>query len=86
MNDHRMIPEEKIHRVYLTRRNLNALLMKLDRVRDGDFSFCAIVKLDAQHPIYPQTMPILHVCAVEDEDYYIDRKPGEMVPVDESRL
>ena len=61
--------------VYLTRRNLEALLKKLDRPG----SHCTIVKGDTVHPTYPVTgVGEVWVTAVEDEDYYTDREPGVM--------
>ena len=68
--------------VYLSRRNLLALLSKLDRVATGDFSNRTLIKHDSQHPIYPQSEPSITVIAVEDSDYYIDREPGEILPAD----
>lgn len=69
--------------VYLSRRNLLALLSKLDRVRDGDVSACAIIKNDQSNPKYPQSMASICVTAVEDADYYHDRNAGAMHPSDE---
>lgn len=69
--------------VYLSRRNLETLLSKLDRVKAGDTSTCTIIKKDNQHPVYPQSEPMIIVTAVEDEDYYVDRKPGDIHPKDE---
>jgi hypothetical protein len=67
------------HKIFLSRRNLLALLGKLDAVKEGRVSACTIIKLDNQHPVYPQTMASCVVTAVEDKDYYTDRAPGEMV-------
>lgn len=74
-----------MHKVFLSRRNLLSLLSKLDRVAAGDSSACTLVKFDNVHPKFPQTMPEIHVMAVEDEDYYIDRSPGVMHPKDEPK-
>ena len=71
-----------MHRVYLSRRNLLALLSKLDRQKVGEFSTCTIIKSDNEHPKYPQTMAKLAVIALEDEDYYTDRIPGPTFPKD----
>jgi hypothetical protein len=70
--------------LYLSRRNLLALLSKLDRVKDGGQSACAIVKNDTTHPVYPQSCQI-YIQAVEDEDYYIDRAAGLIHPEDEPK-
>jgi hypothetical protein len=61
--------------LYLTRKNLNALLTKLDR----DGSLCTIIKSDTVHPEYPLIgTDVVYVTAVEDEDYYTDRPAGKM--------
>ena len=70
-------------RVYLSRKNLLTLLSKLDRVKDGGESECTLIKRDNRHPVYPQTMNFIFVVAVEDEDYYTDRKAGEINPKDD---
>lgn len=75
-----------MERVYLSRRNLLSLLSKLDRVRDGQFSNCTLIKLDNTHKKYPQTMDGIEVHAVEDADYYADRPAGEVYPLDDPRL
>jgi hypothetical protein len=67
------------HTVYLSRRNLLSLLTKLDRVKAGGSSVCAIVKNDQYHAAYPQSLPDVVIQAVEDEDYYSDRAPGVMI-------
>lgn len=72
--------------VYLSRRNLLTLLSKLDRKAAGEMTFCTVIKNDNKHPKYPQSMPSISVIAVEDEEYYTDRKPGVMNPSDEQRL
>ena len=64
--------------LYLTRRNLQTLLNKLDRTASGDHSECTIVKCDNKHPRYPATMCMCYVIAVENEDYYVDRLPGDV--------
>lgn len=63
-------------KVFLSRRNLLTLLSKLDRKAQGDDTMCAIIKCDNFHPLYSQTMPEIAVVAVEDADYYVDRRPG----------
>lgn len=65
--------------VYLTRRNLETLLTKLDKVRAGEVSLCTIVKTDTAHSTHPQSHDHITVTAVENEDYYVDRPPGVMV-------
>lgn len=70
-----------MQQVYLTRRNLLALISKLDRAAQGELTKRTIVKRDTVHPIYPCSDEIF-VTAVEDEDYYIDREPGTINPAD----
>lgn len=71
-----------MQQLYLTRRNLQTLLNKLDRnLREPGISKCTIVKQDTVHPKYPST-DVIQVTALEDAEYYSDRGPGEMHPVD----
>lgn len=72
--------------LYLTRRNILTLLSKLDRKRNGEDSYCSIIKNDNQHSIYPQTMQSCLVTAIEDEDYYTDRDAGEVLDKDHDSL
>lgn len=69
-------------RVYLTRRNLNTLIDKLDAVLQGKQSACTLCKTDTKHSKYPCSEEII-VTAVEDGDYYTDRMPGKIMPVNE---
>lgn len=66
-----------MERIYLSRRNLTVLLSKLDRVKSGEQSQKTIIKMDTLHPLYPCSVQCV-VTAIEDEDYYTDREPGEM--------
>lgn len=68
--------------VYLTRRNLLTLLSKLDRVKNGEESQRTIGKHDTKHKKYPQTHRAIYITAVEDADYYSDRDPGPVHPMD----
>ena len=74
-----------MNQVYLSRRNLLSLLSKLDRQAAGENTFCTIIKCDSQHPLFPQTMNEIHVCAVEDEVYYAHREAGAVHPKDEPK-
>lgn len=65
-------------RVYLSRRNLLTFLSKLDRVKAGQESACAIEKYDQAHPQFPQTMEKIAVVAVEDTDLYIPPKAPQV--------
>lgn len=75
------LPEQ----VFLTRRNLLTLLSKLDRAGSSS-TLCSIVKNDDTHPKYPQSMPLIVITAVEDDDYYTDRSAGPVHPIDEARI
>lgn len=71
--------------LYLTRRNLQTLLNKLDRNRvTPRASTCTLIKQDTLHPVYPLTEPIM-VTALEDEEYYRDRKAGRVHLEDEPK-
>lgn len=73
-----------MEQIYLSRRNLETLLNKLDRVRQGEESTCTIVKNDTVHPKYACSTQVM-VTAVEDEVYYQDRKPGRVFPGDDKK-
>jgi len=57
-----------MHRLYLSRKNLETLLSKLNR----GCSQAAIMKNDINHPTHPTTVPTL-VIAIEDDIYYRTR-------------
>jgi hypothetical protein len=71
-----------MNRVYLTRHNLLTLLNKLDRQKAGGATMCTIVKSDTAHKKYPITVETA-IIAVEDEDYYDEREPGPVHPLDD---
>ncbi len=60
-----------MEKLYLSQRNLTALLEKLDAVRSGETSACTIIKNDTAHPVYPQTLRRISVIAVEEQDRYM---------------
>lgn len=71
-----------MQKLYLSRRNLQTLLNKLDRnKRDGEVSACTLVKFDITHPKYPCS-DVISVTALEDEKYYTGRRAGEVFPLD----
>ena len=87
--------------VYLSERNVKALLSKLDRAANGEATYCTIVKQDTSHKRFPCSMATsitavetrdldaaytTEVFAVNDLEYYADREPGPMVPADEVNL
>lgn len=55
------------HKVYLSRRNIQTLLNKLDRNKFEGGSLCTIYKRDNQHAKYPQTMTDCRITAVEKD-------------------
>lgn len=69
-------------RIFLSRRNLLALLSKLDRKAEGDNTACTIVKYQNPSDPFVQTMDSIAVTAVEDKDYYTTRNAGIMDPRD----
>ena len=72
-----------MHTVYLTRRNLQTLLNKLDRnKRRESISACTLQKYDTEHPEFPATGPT-QIIALEDDIYYTDREPGVVWPEDD---
>jgi len=75
-----------MNQLYLSRRNLETLLSKLDRVKNGEFSHCTIVKNETNDGKYPQTIPTIWVTAVENNEYYHDRMPGPVVQEDQENL
>ena len=76
----------KQHQIYLSRRNLLALLSKLDRQAAGDATACAIVKYSNPTDPYCNTIDQVMVIAVPDNEFYADRSPGAMHPADEVNL
>ena len=76
----------KQHQIYLSKRNLLALLSKLDRLEAGDETACAIVKYANPSDPYCKTIGQVTVIAIPDEKFYSNRSPGAMHPADEARL
>jgi hypothetical protein len=79
---------DRTPKIYLSRRNLLALLSKLDRDAAGEDTHCAIIKHQQPSPSYKQTMDTVMIVAVQDEEYYgsQERGAGEMHPADEIKL
>lgn len=75
-----------ITQIYLSRRNLQTLLSKLDRQASGEPTACTIIKfrnsIDPYTQIVDEENNTISITAVEDELYYANRKPGEMLSVD----
>ena len=76
----------KQHQIYLSRRNLLALLSKLDRLENGDETACAIIKSANPSDPYCNTIDQVTVIAIPDEKFYANRQPGVMHPLDEANL
>ena len=76
----------KPHTIYLSRRNLLALLSKLDRQAAGEATASAIIKYSNPTDPYCNTIDQVTVIAVADEEFYATRQPGAMHPRDEARL
>ena len=76
----------KQHQIYLSKRNLLALLSKLDRLEAGDETACAIIKYSNPADPYCNTIKEIMVVAVPDDKFYANRQPGAMHPLDEANL
>jgi hypothetical protein len=79
---------DRTPKLYLSRRNLLALLSKLDRDAAGEHTACTLIKHQQPTSAYQQTMKEIAVIAVQDEDYYgaQERPAGEVHPSDEINL
>jgi hypothetical protein len=79
---------DRTPKVYLSRRNLLALLSKLDRLERGEETHCAIIKYQQDGAAYRQTHKAVMVIAVDDHEFYgsQNRPAGQMHPSDESGL
>ncbi len=70
--------EPKSSHLTLSRTNLLALLAKLDIVKNGGTSSCAIIKYQNRDDPVGQSMDSCIVRAIEDEDYYVSRASGKI--------
>jgi hypothetical protein len=70
--------------IYLSRRNLMALLSKLDHQAASGSTACTIIKFRNSSDPFIQSMDTIAVTAVEDDVYYTSRNPGIMHPRDEA--
>lgn len=73
-------------KVFLSRRNLLTLLSKLDRKKVGETTACTLIKNRNDQDPFTQTMKSIEVTAVEDDEYYKNRLPGEVHPKDSPPL
>jgi hypothetical protein len=76
----------KQHTIYLSRRNLLTLLSKLERLEAGEETGCAIIKYANPTDPYCNTIDQVKVVAVPDDEFYTNRSPGIMHPLDEAKL
>lgn len=75
--------------IYLSRRNLESLLSKLDRKVAGEDTACAIIKYQQPDSVkFKQSTKAVTVIAVDDEEYYTaqERPAGLMHPLEESKI
>lgn len=68
--------------LYLSERNLRALLSKLERKKKGDDTACAIVKYQDKNSKYKNSSKAIRVVAITDEEAYTNREPGYMLELD----
>lgn len=93
--------ERRYARLELSRRNLLALLAKLDQnleeaqraadsggpMKLANLSRCTLISpLMAETEDGPEPLPVIEVVAVEDFVHYTDREPGPMAPATEERM
>lgn len=74
------------NKLYLSKRNLLTLLSKLERLEQGDQTACAIVKYANPTDPYCNTMDSVMVIAIPDNEFYTNRAPGAMHPLDEVKI
>lgn len=67
-----------MEKLYLSRRNLKTLLSKLDRAQAGEETLCTIIKYKNPDTKYFNTIDSIAITAVEDEELYKDRIPGQV--------
>ena len=72
-----------MEQLFLSRRNLQTLLNKLDRVAGGDSSECSLLKYKNPDDPFVQTIDEVKVTAVEDDVYYTTRPAGIVHPADD---
>jgi len=75
--------------IYLSRRNLETLLSKLDRLENGEDTTCAIIKYSQPNiDAFKQTIDSVMIVAVPNDKYYKAqaRSPGVVVPEDQPKL
>lgn len=76
------------HRVFLSRRNVKTLLLKLDSRAAQQFTNCAIYKNDNQQMMFAQSLPSILVASVEREhdEPLIDNPPRVVMRRDQLQV
>lgn len=72
--------------VFLSRRNLLALLSKLDRQENGEGTACSIIKFQNPLDEHQQSMKEIKVTAISDSVAYGNRIAGAMHLADEQYI
>jgi hypothetical protein len=70
-----------IPKLYLSRRNLQTLLDKLDAQKNGAFTACSIIKFKNYTDSLVSDLEGVQIIAVEDNELYNGREPGKVVDV-----
>jgi len=73
------------HKIYLSKRNLQTLLSKVERFEAGDETACALIKYANHLDPYCNTIDEVMVIAVPDERFYAKRSPGAVHHLDEPK-
>lgn len=71
-----------MEKIYLSERNLRALLSKVERFKAGEETQCTLVKYSNPLDPYCQTIDEVAVIAIPDEKYYANRDAGPVHPKD----
>jgi hypothetical protein len=71
--------------LYLSKRNLQTLLNKLERAEKGEATHCTIIKHHNPNDPYINTSSVM-VVALPDEVLYANRQAGAMHPADDPAI
>jgi hypothetical protein len=72
--------------VFLSKRNLESLLSKLERKVNGEETACTLIKQRNPFDKHQQSVPSIAVTAITDEEAYASRDAGAVHPKDEIKL
>lgn len=75
-----------MEQIFLSKRNLQILLSKLERLEAGEETACTIIKYKNPNDPYVNTIDKVIVTAIPDERFYANRDAGAMHPADEERI